>query len=101
MKILILGYKWQVKVLSKKELKKAFGKCSAIMVPDQKTIYLREDRIDYLHIAHEVSHAVVFYTCKDEVQFDDASWEEYLCDFVGLHGAMIHELTTKILKKLT
>jgi hypothetical protein len=100
MNIKILGYDWKVKVLSKKDLKKAFGKCSAIMVPSDKTIYLRKDRVDYLHIAHEVSHAVIFYTCKAEVQYDDDSWEEYCCDLIGLHGQAIHELTLKILKDL-
>lgn len=101
MKISVLGYPWEVLVLPKKELRKRFGKCSAIMVPTERRIYLRKDRVDYLHIAHELTHAAVYYLCKAEIQYTDESWEEMMADFVGIHGQMIHETTTKILKKLS
>jgi len=99
MKIDILGYPWTITVLPKKQFKKKFRKCKAIALLDKCEIYVREDVFNKLYVTHELTHAFIFYTCKQEVILDDHSWEEFIADLFGIHGETIVQLSKKILKE--
>lgn len=100
MKVFILGHKWKVYVLSKKKFKKRFKGCTAITLINKRKIYLREDRVIDSYVRHEVAHAHMHYTCTEEFSLNRHNMEEFLCDFVAIHGPSILKISKDIIRKL-
>jgi len=100
MRIKVLGYDWTISILSKKEFKKRFEDCSAVTLTDERKIFIKEDSVNKLFIVHELTHAVSYYTCREELELTQDQFEEYMCDFIALHGEEIFKLAEKILKEI-
>ena len=105
MKISVLGHDWEILAVSDKvfDFHNNTEECNigGMTKFSDKKIYLRKDHVDKLYIGHELTHAFYYYLCLDQLELTQKQNEEVLCDFVGLHGETIVNLTMKILKELT
>lgn len=100
MKISVLGYDWNILVLPKKDFKRRFGKITAITLLDTNEVYFRSDRLNLLNVRHEITHAFLKYTCIDELNLSQQQFEEFMCDFTGVHAETVLRLSDQILKEL-
>jgi hypothetical protein len=101
MNISILGYPWTVEVLYDSEFKHKYGDdIEATMIPSELKIVLMKSKISHLHIAHELSHAFKYYCSVEGLEFGVEESDEFWCDFIGLHGESITNVTKEILKEL-
>jgi hypothetical protein len=84
--------KWTIKIVTLKEMKKIADDThtSGLCMASEKTIYIREDSVDYTTIAHELFHAYFSYLClssTNDISLDDA--EEIAAEFFAAKGEAI------------
>jgi hypothetical protein len=101
MRIQVLGYNWDVFLVSPEEFQELHGQCNAVTLVDKKQIYFRTDQCDYLHVAHELTHAYHYYMCVDEILLNKDDSEEFICDFVAIHGETIHRQALSVMDELS
>lgn len=81
--------KWTLKIVSFKEMKKVAGDkdTAGLCVPHEKTIYIREDSVEYPIIAHELWHSYwsyLYLSDTNNIELSDA--EEIGASFFAAEG---------------
>lgn len=99
--------KWTIRIVTSKEMKKhADGdkNTSGLCVSFDKTIFIRDDSVDYNTIAHELFHAYFSYLClssTNDIKLADA--EEIAAEMFAAKGEIMVKKAkqfTRELKKL-
>lgn len=96
--------RWLIKVVSFKEMAKlADGDVhtSGLCLAHEKTVFIREDSVDYSTIAHELYHAYFSYLClhsTNDISLADA--EEISADFFASKGEIMMKKAKQITRKL-
>lgn len=98
--------KWTLKIVTFKEMKKSSGNpyTAGLCIPSEKVIYIREDSVEYVTVAHELYHAFWSYLHLNDtnnIVLDDA--EEIGASLFAAEGEeMVRKAKrfTKALKKL-
>lgn len=96
--------KWTLKIVTMKEMKKlADGSAttSGLCVDAEKTIYIREDSVDYGTIAHELFHAYwsyLYLSDTSNICLDDA--EEIGASFFAAEGEEMVKTAKRFYKAL-
>jgi len=99
-KLSVLGYPWQIKLLDPEEFKEKFGKGLAITDTDTQEIHIRSDEFTKRIVCHEIAHAFMHYACTEELNLHGEKAEEFFCDFIGIHGEEIIRLTKLVMRRL-
>lgn len=95
--------KWIIKVVSTKEMAKISDDkhTSGLCVAYEKIIYLREDSIDYVTVAHELYHGYFSYLCLSsttDISLSDS--EEIAAEFHAAKGETMVKHAKQLTKKL-
>lgn len=96
--------KWTISIVSDKEMRKhASGdkNTSGLCVAHEKCIYIRQDSVDYITIAHELFHAYFSYLCLSstkDISLDDA--EEISAEFFAAKGEAMVKKAKQITREL-
>lgn len=99
----IEGETWIFKIVGFKEMAKFAGDddTCGLCVSADKTVYIREDAVDYSTIAHEIYHAYFSYLClasTSNISFSDS--EEIHSDHFALKGEIMIKTAKKVTKSL-
>lgn len=98
--------RWTISILSDREMKKLAGdkNTSGLCIASEKSIYIRQDSVDYQTIAHELYHAYwsyLYLSSTNDIKLDDA--EEISAEFFANKGEIMvkkAKALTRDLKKL-
>lgn len=99
----IKGDKWTFKIVTLKEIAKQADNIEAagLCVPYEKTIYIREDSVEYGVVAHELFHAFFSYlhlSDTNNIALDDA--EEICASLIAAEGEELVKMAKKLTKDL-
>jgi hypothetical protein len=96
--------RWTIKIVTEKEMKKVSGDklTAGLCIAYEKTIYIREDSIEYAVIAHELFHAYwsyLYLSDTNDVKLDDA--EEIAASFFAAKGEIMVKKAKQFTRELT
>lgn len=95
MRVLINGDKWDIEVVSVKQMKKERedGDYGGLCIPADRTIFIAEDSIDLRIVTHELYHAYWSYLYLDDTQTMS------VIDVEEIAAGMFTDKATMILKQ--
>ena len=100
-KVKVLGKTWIVQVRSEKSLQKEHPDCHAVGLLDVRKILVRRTSLNYIVIAHELTHAWLSEMSYYELDLDDRQIEEFFCELVAKYSEQIIKDAKELCQKLT
>jgi hypothetical protein len=105
MKISVLGYPWEIKVLGEAEFVKSTKRmktegCAAFTSISDRQIFLMEKNITKQIVIHEFTHAFYSYLCIESAELSPLQQEEVFCEMMATHGETVLKLSNKVLRRL-
>lgn len=100
-KVKVLGKNWIVQVKSEKSLQKSYPDCHAIALLDDRKIIVRRTSLNYITIAHELTHAWLYEMSYYELDLDDHQIEEFFCELVAKYSEQIIKDAKDLCQKLS
>lgn len=99
MKVLILGRKWTVAVLSGDLFKKRFeDEAAAFTLPESREIIICEDEFSLDTVRHEVWHSYYASLCVASATLSAEQVEEVSAELYALHGPEMDVMSRRIFK---
>lgn len=96
----ITGKKWTMRLLSKKQYRKKYGRDSvAITNIDKRRIDVSHKGVDKETFVHELVHAYLGEFCTHSADLDDENLEEIFAELMAKRGDEILKLADKLLSQ--
>lgn len=99
----INGDMWTLKIVTSKGMRKEAGDktTAGLCVAHEKTIYIRDDSVEYAVIAHELFHAFwsyLYLSDTNDIKLEDA--EEIACTMFAAKGHIIVKKARQFTREL-
>lgn len=92
-KFKILGRKWELRVMKRKQYKHKHGSDSlAVTLVHKRRIDLSPKGMDRATVCHELTHAYISEMCLHSSDLEHAAFEEFFCELLSKRGKEILRL---------
>lgn len=96
-KVNIHGDVWTVEIITDGLYKRRHGDDSrGIMQGHLKRINIPASNDNTEDLAHEISHAFLYYQTKDDLKLSNEEWEEWYCTFIGKYVEDIYNVLKEL-----
>ena len=98
MLIHLLHKKWRIVVRSDKVHSEKFPNTHAVVILEDRKVYIRKSSLNTETIIHELIHCMVHELSFTELQLDDDQVEEFYCELFAKYGRNLIQIAESIVK---